>query len=225
MKLKLLAALSLLPASLLTSSLAIAVDTELKSEGQIIAGSCEISASNAGVYEFGDISQDNLTAASPKEIGDKTQTITITCAAPMYVAMKMADNREGTESTGTNFPSSAPRAAVEKLGLNLDPSQNPIGFWKITLPAQPQVDGSEGRILYSLDSGVTWPGSMRLNDNPLHPNLRFAFAPLASGNTPSPIQIASFDLKGTVYIDAMDKLDLSRGAELDGSVTFELYYL
>jgi type 1 fimbria pilin len=216
---------SLLAASVATSFQAAAASTDLTITGAIVEGSCSLDVSNNGQYDNGDIKNNDLTAEGIK-LPIVTQTMDLVCPAPTYISLAFTDNREGSEYTATSIPGGINGSYSDKIGLGFDSRGNPIGYAGLAIIEAPVVNGTQGYMMNSLDSGVTWQG------HSIGPTAYFGLARIITGTddasaktTPAPITTMSLNTGMTAFIAPKSAIDTSTEINLDGSVTAEIFYL
>jgi hypothetical protein len=225
MKMKKLFGASLLAVSVGGALQAKAVSTDLTVNGEISSGTCNIALTNASV-DLGDISNASVTA-NGLVLPEKQVPVSIDCESPTYLAIDIKDNRGGTAYPDTiqGSPDLAGGLPTSKLGLNLDQSGNPIGYWLISVHGgltAPIVNNAPGNTLYSRrTTPYNW-----LQGVQKHLDWgRNVYTFTEPGSTTSPVTSVKLTFGIEAFLAPRTSLDMTREINPDGSATIELLYL
>jgi type 1 fimbria pilin len=136
MKMNKILGFSLLAASVATSFQATAASTDLTITGEIIEGTCSVTLGNNGMVSFGDIPNASLKPTGVTNLADKTLDLDIVCPGLSLVAFNLKDNRHDTVYVGSDPSVPSNLQLIDRYGLNVDASDNPIGFYGIGMTAK-----------------------------------------------------------------------------------------
>lgn len=218
MKTIILTALPFLTVSVLSAHMAHAENVTLTISGVIQPRPCTMDIANGGAFAFGNVSTDRLAPPGATTGGAKGSPYTVNCPGGARIALKIADNREGTESVQGGTPT------TNHFGVGTDSSRNKIGYNIYELAGHPLVNGDTGIHLSTRDGGRSWaPISTPVVLDHL-PEASVSFA--ASGdNLPATVEIVTGNINVGLTVGDQSGLDLSQEVDVDGSATLELVYL
>lgn len=198
-----------------------AVDkADLSVTGKIVPASCDVAYANGGLVEFGDIEHTALNKDKTSTLPGKGLTWSITCNAPIPVAMKWTDNKraDGVHDSDRMF----------HFGIGKDSKDQPIGRLYMTmggLDAITVTGGATGdstaSVIRSVDGGANW--NISATSEPYHGGWT-SFAPTGA-TTPAAYQTYNGGLTFTTTIAPTDLLDITGSLAFEGSVTMDLEYL
>lgn len=224
MKMKQIFSTSLLTAAMTAPFQSFAVSTDLKITGEIRNTVCDITLSNSSI-DFGDISLQSISHTAGLALPKKEVPMTITCPSPTYIATHLTDNRHGTLYNGS-IPGAIGNSE-SRMGLNLDQTGKPIGFWAIDWVGglqSPKVNGENGTVMFSYGTTST-SGWSNATINIMQFYMYSFKKTSESGSVPSPIENLTATLGINAYIAPRDDLDTQSSFNLDGSATIEVRYL
>ncbi|WP_165774488.1 DUF1120 domain-containing protein [Herbaspirillum robiniae] len=210
-------AFTALAASLISGAAVAGPSAELKVAGTIKPPACQPSFSGGGVADFGTIPSASLVVGQHKKLPWKNIPFSITCDAPIKVALKATDNRASsavTSATGSdaNFTYGLGTVAGKKVGgYHLGMAANAV-----------TTDGATPRLLYSTDGNQSWTitdgGGQFAKDRALAWTGASGTMPAAFSNITGAIWIR-------VSLEKPENLPLTQDVPLDGSATLEVLYL
>ncbi|MFJ3372818.1 DUF1120 domain-containing protein [Pseudomonas sp. NPDC086251] len=183
---------------------------ELKGIGDIQIGACTIGFNNGGTFDFGNIYITDAVTIPAAQPG----TLLINCSAPIPVFFNITDNRVGTSTVSGQF------------GLGLDSAANPIGTYRINFQADALLDGASGWMLSG--NGTTWqryPGTANSFGPAPQTQIGFQRSYEPRNGTPQPFTTFAVTVSTAPSVQPIQDMDTSQSISLDGSATFELFYL
>ena len=227
---------SALAVALAMSSSAYAVSFDLGVTGTITPAACVPSVGSSTIA-LGTVPTEMLSADTETLLPLKTTTFSITCDAPVKVALKASDNRSGTVKTPSknltlfNDQILYPGQDYTTFGLGTDAAGNKIGLWVPALQVSSITTDTESSVgvLYTSDGGSTW-GKNDLSYQRLSNATAGAAGSLKTfAKTGETTPMAFTTVSGTIAVQTViaptSALDLSEAITLNGSATIELVYL
>jgi type 1 fimbria pilin len=217
--------LTALAASACGSALAEAPSVTLKVTGKIKPPACTAAITGGGTYDYGNISTNALSPSDITMLEVKSDTFTVSCDAKAKVALKMADDKEGTEAftSGANFFGRSGLASDVYMGLGTA-NTKPIGAYAVRLkPDGVTADSAKVDVIASADSGNSWSKST----HGIFSTTTGARSSWAIDGTTTPLaaKVVTGTLDVQAAIEKTANLDLSSEIDLDGQATIELVYL
>lgn len=211
------------------SVLAAGESVEAKVIGTISAAACKPALSGGGVIDYGTISPSTLKKDAFTVLPKKTLSFTITCEAPVKLALTGTSGRgaSAVKSDGTlaviasdlNLGKDYLNGAIAGIGLGLDGKKG-VGGFNISLGSA-RMDGALHSVIGSKDM-TTWgynTGSALFNGGKWYLSWSsYNATPIAAS-----VISATFDVQA--YINKPSALDWSKPVKLDGLATIELVYL
>ncbi|ERK08932.1 DUF1120 domain-containing protein [Serratia fonticola] len=198
--------------SLLLSAATLASENaEIKVIGEITTASCEVTMGNNGVFDFGKISQAQLSESTNTLLGSSSEgSVHVKCSAPTPLTFTTTDNRLGTatfRSGGRNF------------GLGYVNGSGKLGFYHLQL-REPTVDGVASRMFTASESGTV---GMTFNTVDLEYGKRVGWAPASGAQEMAIGKDFAFRMSAKAYLSAKSAMngDLGEDVNLDGSATME----
>ena len=223
---------SALATALVISTTANSASFDLGITGTITPASCVPTLGNSNIA-YGNIPTEMLSADKETFLPMKSTTYTIICDAAVKVALKIKDNRHGTQSSPTeNFQIFEETVGLgpSSFGLGTDASGNKIGLWvpalnvaSITTDTESGVD-----VLYSGAATPNWvkipKTSVRVYNGTYRNDVMNTFAKKGE-LTPLALTTVNGILEIQPVIAPASTLDLTEPVALNGSATIELVYL
>ncbi len=228
---------SAMAVALAMSSSAYAVSFDLGVTGTITPAACVPSVGSSTIA-LGTIPTETLSADSETVLPLKNTSFSITCDAPVKVALKATDNRSGTVITPSKnlslFNDSIllyPGQAYAAFGLGTDGDDNKIGLWVPALNVSSISTDTDSSVdvLYTSNDGISW-GKISLDYAQISNATGGAANSMKSfAKTGELTPMAFTTLSGTIAVQPViaptSALDLSEAINLNGSATIELVYL
>jgi type 1 fimbria pilin len=215
-----------------TGSAWAASTASIKVTGTITPAACNVSVTNDGKFDYGNISAGTLSDTQANNLGEKTNNLQITCSSPTQLALKTLDNAhasaDGSEGV-TQAIGAVDSDRLFGLGDTADGKQH-LGAYTLALMYDSlTVNGTStaGQLL-SKDGGYTWINYgrkvLQTWDNTTWPREPYSWG--EPGQT-SPLATTSLSmpLKVTAGIKPLGKLPSGTELKLNGSTTIELMYL
>lgn len=206
----------------LGSASAFADSFDVKVLGTIKPGACTPTLAGDGTFDYGLIGTAELSPTAPTLLGVMSDSITITCDAAARVALKAADNRDGTVAFNGNLNFfGSPTPVTAQYGLGTASGKN-IGAYAFRFKTGSfQADGVAVDSIYSASSGATWTTS-----NGIVNNLGGYESWSKKGQlVPVAAKVFTGTLEVQAAIDRTSNLDLSHEVNLNGLATVSLVYL
>ncbi|MBZ9781425.1 DUF1120 domain-containing protein [Pseudomonas sp. REP124] len=183
-----------------------ASSTDLSVTGKITPSACVPQLSNGGVVDYGKISIKDVTS---KPLQPVAVQLSVNCDASTFFAVKVTDNREGTQSDNSR----------SSFGLGLGENNHKLGIYQLSMAnaladgvVHPIVESFDGRSWFVISPGHIWqPGWMRTINAPGHD-----YAPIAMQKFTTDVVVTTTINKPRV---------LTAETALDGSATLDIVYL
>jgi hypothetical protein len=210
--------------SLLAASFqATAASTDLTITGEITETACNIGFDQQAT--FGDIQNNELLSGKGTRMRTTMDpTLTISCSTPSLVGLRLMDNRADSKAphrTDVGMDNTAKESG--EFGLGFDSSGNKIGYWAYNVLST-QVDGEKGQSLKSTNGGASW-GIVGSEWGGGGENYLYSFNKPSQGTTPSAVNTVNMKIGWvTAIFVPREELNTASEINLDGSVTFELFY-
>ncbi|KFC76667.1 DUF1120 domain-containing protein [Buttiauxella agrestis] len=198
--------------------------------GTITPAACTPTLSGGGNVDYGTIQANTLSKTDYTVLAEKTLDMSITCDAPVKVAVKAINGRpnsaagstEGAAGFGVSPVSLGSKGAAHVAGLGLDGTTKVGGYNIAFATSGNTLDGASAGTLISDDNGTSWAqGTDAMNDS--------AVRYISWGNEGSNDVKAFTTMNGKLlvqgYINKASELDLSKPVALDGLTTIEIVYL
>lgn len=210
--------------SLLVSNIALAADAvELNLTGTITPGSCNVSLSDGGEVNYGDILFSTLNQTTETKLPEKGLDMNIRCGSPTTIGMKFINNQPNSANTSLN--------PTWSYGLGTDKHGTGIGNYAITLYRLFTVDGSSSYYTMRSADEVAWLWTSHYNNDMINYNAvaladhTYAWNTMSAGPVPGTVASVTQRLIIHPYIVPTNTLDSSAAVNFDGSATLEIRYL
>ena len=185
---------------------------------------CNVSFSNNGVVDFGDIFARQLSDTAFTTVGAKQFTLTLTCDAAARVAVTATDGRRGTAVPDMGYFLFLNQGDASTFGVGSVGGRN-VGAYIIYREQAATADGQAVRSIVSNDNGGTWMASSGAI-NALIPDTRLhGWAPT---NSTEPGSYVSISQPYYVKLGLNTKAGmppLTQSVPIDGLATFTVTYL
>lgn len=196
-----------------------AASVDLTVSGTVIPTSCIPAFAGGSNVDLGRISSATLSPSAQNNLPTRDITLRIACDAPAAVEIAVTDNRGTTKVPGLTFYGRTNDALYYGLG-----STQGVGIGGFSLEAgQPLTDGNLQLFLVRSPADPTWrpPVSSLLSNAPTS----YSWGPSAAAG-PSAARLHTFPMRVAAAIRATSELPPTTDEFLlDGSVTFDVYYL
>ncbi|WP_391091311.1 DUF1120 domain-containing protein [Vibrio sp. NH-UV-68] len=185
-----------------------APNSELTVSGTVRAPSCTVTASEAGVYNFGEISSSQV-GREDKKLGTVKQTYTINCDATTYLTFKTVDNRSDSVTS----------SSTTRFGLGKNGDQGNIGYYTGRV-INASVDGELSKLMQSETSSFNAVESVVLTNSSTYvTGWAEGSSKLKSGRN------FQADVEITPYLSrSSDFGPIVSNVELDGSATMNFAF-
>jgi hypothetical protein len=208
-----LALAMLLPAA---GARAAEADTMSVSGNITAAHSCTMSMQNGGNVDYGVIPASSLDENIPTQMARKTLGVSIACARPTYMAIRILDKWEGN-------------SGGSQLSLGLSTPDSGIGYYEVRHAEAVTVNGSAGHMVNDPSPGPSpgafWYSAYHIDPWAVHTEWR-SFAYVSEGAAAAkPITSAQFTLHFDATIYELSMLQLSGALPLDGQFTIEMLHM
>ena len=204
---------------------------DVKVIGQIVPAACAASVTGGGTVDYGTMPASTLAADDFTMLPVKTLDVSITCEAPLKIALKTQDMRSDSvvALTGKNWGMKASTIAADgkELGLGMAEGKN-IGAWAMWMePASVKADGNA---VDALDTtGTPTASSTWTKSAGGAAWLASSGAYKSWGATGTVTPVALTTLNGTLSVQAginkASALDLTKPVTMDGLATLQVFYL
>ena len=203
--------------------------------GTIIPAACTPTVASGGIFDYGNIRADSLSADEFTTLQEMSLDFGIRCDAPAKVAIRAINDRPGTlagateAANGNGHPNIAllggNRGAWAASGLGLDGTHQIGGYAMVIRTGTVTVDDNTARSIHinNLNGTGTWS-----TDNygyVISSIDRMISWATPEGNTPIAFENMAGKLTVQAYINRASELDLSHAIHLDGQTTLEVVYL
>ncbi|WP_079214831.1 DUF1120 domain-containing protein [Herbaspirillum robiniae] len=208
----------------LASSAAVAgPTTELKVTGVIKPVACTptIGAGSA-VVDYGTITAGSLENGKNKVLDTREVPFSISCEAPVKMAVTATDNRAASKVTGLGSLVSATASENSMFGLGSASSKN-IGAFHFTMKQGSFTgDGASVDTIGSTNSST--PSWSKSSTGGMSTDRMLSWAP-AGTTAPGSYKVLSGTIGVTAVLNKPENLNLTQDISLDGSATIEVKYL
>lgn len=210
----------------------LAKDIEIKVAGTITPSGCTPTLSGGGSVDYGTMASDTLTLDAYTLLDRKSLDLTITCDAPVKLALETTNGRPNTLA-GVVTEDAKSGAGVSPInttgwlkdvavvGLGLSGSAH-IGGYVISAGGI-SADGSNGQLIVRDGSSGVWAsGGTNLYGIGAKRQISWKKGDVLE---PAAAQALTIGLNVQAYINKASELDLTKPVVLDGLSTIELIYL
>lgn len=196
-----------------------AASVDLTVSGTVIPTSCIPAFAGGANVDLGRISSATLNPSAQSNLPTRDITLSIACDAPAPVEIAVTDNRGATKVPGLTFNGRTGDALYYGLG-----STQGVGIGGFSLEgAQPLTDGNLQLLLEHSTVDPTWrsPVSRLLSNAPTS----YSWGPSAAAG-PVAARLHTLPIRVSAAIRATSELPPTTDEFLlDGSVTFDVFYL
>lgn len=215
---------------LLVAALAVAVSPMMASAasvgltvtGSVIPTSCVPSFAGGTNVDLGKISAKELSLTAQNNLPERDITLSINCDAPAAVEFAAKDNRATTKAPGLVF-SANPGSVGPNLYYGLGNVQGTaIGGFGLRV-GTPTTDGKAQTFLVRTPNNPVWrvPVAGMVSNAPT----TYSWGPSAQAG-PAAARLHTFPMKVAAAIRPASQLPVTTNEyKLDGSVTFDVFYL
>lgn len=186
--------------------------------GTIVPAACQLSITNNGVFDYGNISAAVLRPVEYTVLDSKENSLSIVCDAPTHVALRVVDNRSASQVPGILNIRENDSDSIN-FGLGTSTGRN-IGGYAIKLGSY-VGDGVLAYLNSSNDEGGSWALSKGY--------LSHTRSIVGVSRTKNSIPGSYINITTTISVQAVlnkaSQLYLRDKVALDGSATIELIYL
>jgi len=198
---------------------------DLRIEGAITPGSCEIILGNDGKFNYQSIPQTKIKdVAEGTYLGGKDLTLTVQCEEVTQVGLNLTDNKHDSVVSGLTVSGNKSNTN-DYLGLGKSHGKN-IGASAIWVD-RAMVDSKDSYVGYlDLTTSSISPeeGDWLWRDRYGVANKLLTWVQ-SSATTPTPGKTFTSRLRAHATINKKSELDLSDEVKLDGAATLTVYYL
>lgn len=210
-------------AALLTSTvsplMAHAGSVDLTVTGTVVPTSCIPAFAGGSNVDLGRIYSASLSNTEQNDLLPRDITLQIACDAPASVEIAVTDNRGATKVPGLTFNGRTGDNLYYGLG-----STNGVGIGGFgLLTGQPLTDGNPQTFLVRTPANQVWrvPVSGLMSNAPVS----YSWGPSAAAG-PAAARLHTFPMKVAAAIRPTSQLPATTDEfQLDGSVTFDMFYL
>ncbi|MFJ7796818.1 DUF1120 domain-containing protein [Pseudomonas sp. NPDC096950] len=196
-----------------------AASVDLTVSGTVIPTSCIPAFAGGSNVDLGRIFSATLNPAAQNNLPPRDITLKIACDAPAAVEIAVTDNRAATKVPGLTFNGRTNNDLYYGLGSTQGIGIGGFGL----LTGQPLTDGNPQMFLVRSPADPTWrpPVSGLVSNAPVS----YSWGPSAAAG-PAAARLHTFPMKVAAAIRATSELPPTTDEFLlDGSVTFDVYYL
>ncbi|MHC8302702.1 DUF1120 domain-containing protein [Pseudomonas sp. ZS1P83] len=196
-----------------------AASVDLTVSGTVIPTSCIPAFAGGNNVDLGRIFSATLSPTAQNNLPSRDITLKIACDAPAAVEIAVTDNRGATKVAGLTFNGRTSDALYYGLGSTQGVGIGGFGL----LTGQPLTDGNPQTFLVRSPANPVWrvPVSGLMSNAPTS----YSWGPSATAG-PAAARLHTFPMKVAAAIRATSELPPTTDEFLlDGSVTFEVYYL
>ncbi|WP_343583809.1 DUF1120 domain-containing protein [Herbaspirillum sp.] len=210
-------------AALASASVFAGPSTELKVVGVIKPVACTPTIGNGtAVVDYGTITAGSLAAGQNKVLDPMEVPFTISCEAPVKMAVTAIDNRASSKVTGLASRVSASATETGMFGLGSASGKN-IGAFHFTMKQGSFTgDGVSVDTIGSINSAT--PSWSKSGNGGMSTDRMLSWAP-AGTTTPGSYKLISGTIGVTAVLNKPENLSLTQDINLDGSATIEVKYL
>ncbi|MGF6205376.1 type 1 fimbria pilin [Pseudomonas frederiksbergensis] len=196
-----------------------AASVDLTVSGTVIPTSCIPAFAGGSNVDLGRIFAATLNPTSQNDLPPRDITLKIACDAPAAVEIAVTDNRGATKVPGLTFNGRTNNDLYYGLGSTQGVGIGGFGL----LTGQPLTDGNPQMFLVRSPDNPVWrvPVSGLVSNAPIS----YSWGPSAATG-PAAARLHTFPMKVAAAIRATSELPPTTDEfQLDGSVTFDVYYL
>ena len=195
---------------------------ELKVTGVIKPVACTPTIGSNPPVDYGTITAGSLAIGQNKVLDTKEVPFSITCEAPVKMAVTATDNKAASKVTGLASLISATATEASMFGLGVGAGKN-IGAFHFSMK-QGSFTG-DGAAVDTIGSSVSaTPSWSKSTNGGMATGRMLSWAP-AGSTAPGSYQSISGTLSVTAVLNKPENLDLKQEINLDGSATIEVKYL
>lgn len=208
-------------ASLLLATFAVgaAPTTNLEVKGKIRPPACMPVVGGGGIVDYGVIPASSLQAGQYKRLGARSAPFTVTCDAPMRIAVGISDGRRSSALPAA-IPEITQTDAIFGLGLV---AEKKVGAYTVAFDeGKMRGDGAAVTQLWSEDGNKTWTKTGAMG-RVMMPSRTFSWS--SDGVAPSAFKVISGEVQVVVRLNMPEELPLTQEIPLDGVATLEIQYL
>ncbi|KRA01264.1 DUF1120 domain-containing protein [Achromobacter sp. Root565] len=210
-------------AALASASAAHAQSVDIRVIGTITPAACVPTVGNGGVVDYGLIAASSLSPTSFNQLREQTLPLTITCDAPVQVAIRAIDNRADSKVAGVVSNLAGVSDDKANFGLGTAGQANIGGYVLRFAKGTFTADGAPVFATGSASNGDSWDASTQGVLQGGAENLQSWSD--SDGGAP----ISFTQLNGSLSVQAVlnkgEALPLNDEIELNGLATLEIVYL
>jgi len=210
-----------IPAAIIATPTIANESTDLAVTGSFVPSACQVSLSDGGRMNFGNVSMETFNETGYTAVGTRQVTLNLTCTSAAPVAVAIADNRASSIIPGLVADRVAGRTDADAFGLGTDGTVN-VGTYTLTMGAL-SANGANAGAISSIDNGASWVASAGATHY-MGPS-RIYTAATAETTTPLPVTSLTSQIEATVYANTLEALPTNRRVDMDGSATPSIVYL
>ncbi|WP_434649674.1 DUF1120 domain-containing protein [Pseudomonas sp. D1-2] len=202
-----------------TPMIAQAASVDLNVTGRVIPTSCVPAFAGGSDVNLGRIFSSTLAPDRQNDLPQRDVSLQITCSAPAAVEIAVTDNRGASKVPGLSFNGSRGDDLYYGLGSTQGVGIGGFGL----LGGQPRADGAWQSLLLRTAANPGWsvPTNGLVTNAPT--TYSWGGSPAAG---PAPARLHTFPMKVAAVIRATSELPATTDDfDLDGSVTFDVFYL
>lgn len=192
---------------------------DLTVSGTVIPTACVPAFAGGGDVNLGRIFSASLSATQQNDLPPRDITLKVACDAPAAVEISAADNRAATKVTGLTF--NGRTSDTLYFGLGNTKGVGIGGFGLLT--GQPLADGTPQTFLVRNPQNRVWrvPAAGLVSNAPV----TYSWGPSAAAG-PAAARLHTFPMQVAAAIrPTADLPPTTDEFQLDGSVTFNVFYL
>ncbi|HEJ7887073.1 DUF1120 domain-containing protein [Serratia liquefaciens] len=222
----------------ITSLPSYAKDIEVKVAGTITPSGCTPTLSGDGAIDYGMIKSDSLTLDAYTTLEQKFLELTITCDAPVKLALEAKNGRPNTlagvatedaiSGAALSPAASALSTATAVVGLGVSGSARIGGYALMAAAVTFKTDGTDAQLITREGNSGEWKEYYGIaeSDNFYSIGVKRQLSwKNGSIKEPAAFQKLTGKVKVQAYINKASELDLTKPVILDGLTTLELVYL
>ena len=215
-----------------------AKDIEVKVAGTITPSGCTPTLSGDGAIDYGIIKSDSLTLDAYTTLEQKKLVLTITCDAPVKLALEAKNGRPNTlagvatedaiSGAALSPAASALSTATAVVGLGVSGSARIGGYALMAAAVTFKTDGTDAQLITREGNSGEWKEYYGIaeSDNFYSIGVKRQLSwKNGSIKEPAAFQKLTGKVKVQAYINKASELDLTKPVILDGLTTLELIYL
>ncbi|EPA9113435.1 DUF1120 domain-containing protein [Serratia liquefaciens] len=215
-----------------------AKDIEVKVAGTISPSGCTPTLSGNSAIDYGVIKSDSLTLDAYTTLEQKFLELTITCDAPVKLALEAKNGRPNTlagvatedaiSGAALSPAASALSTATAVVGLGVSGSARIGGYALMAAAVTFKTDGTDAQLITREGNSGEWKEYYGIaeSDNFYSIGVKRQLSwKNGSIKEPAAFQKLTGKVKVQAYINKASELDLTKPVILDGLTTLELVYL